>query len=148
MTSLRSGLSSLPSPCLPGTVQEAPTIRQNVYWRDLLPKLPHIANLSAGTLILTDSGDNALGSQALFLGHLLRGTHCLSGFSHRPPILVFSLSTCHLFLLLWKEACHTTMKSFSTLAPLPASHFSLFKSVCTVSLATWGRSWYFFYISD
>lgn len=40
--------------------------------------------------------------------------------------LFFSLSACHLFLLFWKEACHTTMKRFSTLALLPASHFSLF----------------------
>lgn len=61
----------------------------------------------------------------------------------RPPFLLSSLCACHLSLLLWKEACHT-MKSFSTLAPLPASHFSLFKSVYTVSLATQGRSWYFF----
>lgn len=59
----------------------------------------------------------------------------LALWGRKGPPFLFSSFCCHLFLLLWKEACHT-MRSFSTLAALPASHFSLFKSVYTVSLAT------------
>lgn len=87
--------------------------------------------------------DNALGLQALLFTDLLRGLCCQAsltvpsgGVEKGPQFLFSSLSACHLFLLFWKEACHTTMKSFSTLELLPASHFSLFKSIYTVSLAT------------